>query len=194
MFYAWQQKWATKKVLLIFSLLFLIFPLYLLPQILPEGRPLDLYLYYSVPQAISLLESYGPDNRAIYLTGLMTIDIIYPLFYTAFLSLLLSYFNPNNHRHNHAIEQQEVAMSKQSAIWEYGLLCSLLLSDILENIAVISMLRQYPEVDGAVAVLASSFTSVKWLLFVVIFSLLLYRVVITYRHYRKPLQGSDGIE
>lgn len=165
-----QQKWATKKVLAVFVLAYFIFPLYLLPKILPEGRPLDLHLYYSPTDAYTLIESYGELNRAFYIIGSATIDMLYPLVYATFLGLVLSFF----------IIRVYPQDDKRQYIRLFPY--TILLADIGENLSIISMLLIFPNKNDYLARLASMLTSTKWLLFLIVIVMLAYYII---RYYRK---------
>ncbi|NQY86741.1 MAG: hypothetical protein HRT51_03170 [Colwellia sp.] len=167
---AWQQHWATQKTLVVFAIGYIIFPVYLLPQILPEGRPLDLHLYYSAEDAYNLIKSYGEYNRARYIVGSLTIDIIYPLYYATFLGLILRFF----------IEK----IDEQHGKWQYFSLSPyiIMLIDFCENLTVITLLSIFPQRNEYLAELASVLTSTKWLLFFMVSILLVYFPV---KYYRK---------
>ncbi len=169
-----QQQWATKKVLAVFVLVYFIFPLYLLPKILPEGRPLDLHLYYSPADAYALIESYGELNRAAYIAGSATIDMLYPLVYATFLGLVLSFF----------IVRIYPQGDKRQFIRLFPY--SILIADVLENIAIMSMLSIFPERNDHLALLASTMTSIKWLLFFIVMMMLVYYPV---KYYNKGKTG-----
>jgi len=165
-----QQQWATKKVLAVFVIVYFIFPLYLLPQILPEGRPLDLYLYYSPAEAFQLIESYGAENRAAYIFGSATIDMLYPLCYATFLGLTFTFLLAR--------------LPNVSGNTEYIRLFpyTILLVDVFENIAIISLLKMYPEKNHILAYTASALTLTKWMLFLITAMMLVYFLM---RFYQK---------
>jgi len=157
----WQQQWAIKKILFILALGYLIFPFYLLPQILPEGRILDLHLYYSAEYAYDLIKSYGDYNRERYVIGSATIDMIYPLYYATFLGLILRFF---------------IDKIDSDNCWQYFSLAPyvIMIIDFSENLTIIAMLSMFPDHNDSLAMLASALTSIKWLLFFIVGTLLIY--------------------
>jgi len=170
---SWQQKWATKKVLAFFAISYAVFPVFLLPLILPEGKPLDLHLYYSAVDAYNLIASYGEYNRMRYVVGSATIDMIYPLFYATFLGLVLRFFIGRiTQLHNR---------------WRYFSLSPyvIMLIDFCENIAIITLLLTYPDRNDSLAQLASTLTFTKWILFIIVSTLLLYFPI---RYFRQTKQ------
>ena len=168
---AWQQRWATKKVMLAFVLVYFIFPFYLLPQILPEGRPLDLHLYYTPTQAYSLIESYGENNRHNYAFGSATIDMLYPLCYSTFLGLVLTFFIVRCYK--------DTSKVRWLRLFPY----TLMLADVFENICIIAMLTSFPDKLPKIAFLSGLLTLTKWLLFLIILLMLIYFVVQYYRYH-----------
>ncbi|MEW6981717.1 hypothetical protein AAD001_03575 [Colwelliaceae bacterium 6471] len=170
-----QQKWATPKVLIILTIVYFIFPLYLLPMILPEGRPLDLHLYYSADEAFKLIASYGEENRKAYIVGSATIDILYPLCYSTFLGLVLTFFITRIYGSHDKINYLRV--------FPY----TILVADIFENLSIISLLSQYPFENRTLAFVASLLTSTKWFLFAIVVLMLLY-FPIRYYNDRKDKQ------
>ncbi len=167
---ALQEKWATKRVLLALSIAYLIFPFYLLPLILPEGKPLDLYLFYSPQEAFALINSYGDDNRASYALGSATIDMIYPLCYSTFLGLGLTFILVRSYEQHEAIQYFR--------LFPY----TILFADVAENMCIISLLLDYPNKDANIALLATIFTSLKWFMF---FSTLLLLTYFIMHYYQK---------
>jgi len=175
-----QERWATKKVLTTFVLVYFIFPLYLLPKILPEGRPLDLHFYYTPSEAFSLIESYGRENRADYMFGSATIDMLYPLCYVTFLGLVLTFFMVRMYQYNNEIQYLR--------LFPY----CILLVDVFENLAIITMLSTFPDKNKQVAQLASILTSTKWLLFFVVMLMLVYFPIRYYQQYKAQAKVKNG--
>jgi hypothetical protein len=60
---------------------YLIFPLFLLPNIINAGSvgPLDLLIWYDQDTLYQMLTSYGETIRARYIIGLFTVDFAYPI-------------------------------------------------------------------------------------------------------------------
>lgn len=113
--------------------------------------PIDLQ-FFSTPEKIyGMVESYGEYGRAFYRNIELTVDIIYPIVYTLFFGLLISWlfqrgFSPDS------------KMQKWNAMpvgaW---------LFDLLENIGIVTMLSVWPSQPVVIAWLTTLFTMVKWL-------------------------------
>ena len=63
--------------------------------------PLDLMFFYTPAKAFAMIEKYADAGRAVYLKIELTADILYPIIYTLFYGLLLSWvfqraFKPNS--------------------------------------------------------------------------------------------------
>jgi len=169
-----QQKWATKKVLLVFVLVYFLFPFYFLPQILPEGKPLDLHIYYSATDAYRLLSSYSEAGRASYIIGSATIDMVYPLCYATFLGLVLTFFISSVYPSKSQIQQIR--------LFPY----SIFVADVLENLCIITLLKVYPDELEWLASLSGFLTLTKWVLFFICMIMLLY-FSLNYYRYKKRL-------
>ena len=53
--------------------------------------PLDLLFFYTPAEAFAMLEKYGPTGRALYMKIELTADLLYPIIYTLFFGLLISW-------------------------------------------------------------------------------------------------------
>ena len=113
--------------------------------------PLDLMFFYTPDQAFAMIEKYGEAGRALYMKIELTAGIIYPLIYTLFYGLLISWLMQRAYK-------PESKMQKLNAMpvgaW---------LFDLLENIGVVSMLTMFPSQPAILAWLTMIFGSVKWL-------------------------------
>lgn len=113
--------------------------------------PLDLMFFYTPDKAFAMIDKYGDAGRALYMKIELTADIIYPIIYTLFYGLLLSWlfqraFKPDS------------KMQKYNAMpvgaWAF---------DLLENVGIVSMLTMYPSQPAVLAWLTMIFGSIKWL-------------------------------
>jgi hypothetical protein len=124
--------------------------------------PLDLMFFYRPDQAFAMIEKYGPAARDIYLKIEITADIIYPIIYTLFYGLLLSWLFQRGFK-------PDSPMQKYNAVivgaWFF---------DLLENIGIVSMLSTYPSQIDALAWLTMIFGSLKWAFFLATVALTLY--------------------
>jgi hypothetical protein len=112
--------------------------------------PLDLMFFYTPEKAFAMIEKYGEAGRALYMKIELTADIIYPIIYTLFYGLLLSWLLQRAYK-------PESSMQKLNAMpagaW---------LFDLLENVGVVSMLAMYPSQPSVLAWITMIFGSVKW--------------------------------
>lgn len=117
----------------------------------PEAGPLDLMFFYTPEQAYSLIASYGDQGRAAYRTGELTLDILYPIIYTLFFSLLITWLFQRGFDPQARIQRLNIV--------PFGAL----LFDLLENASIVSMLSLYPSTPAGLAWAAAIFTMTKWL-------------------------------
>ena len=124
------------------------------------GSP-DLSFFYTPRDLYRMAEAYGAQGRADYIRARFTFDLIFPIVYTFFLVTTISWLTRR-------------AFASDSR-WQLANLIPLAgaLFDYLENVATSVVMARYPETTTAIAVLASVFTPVKWLLVVGSFVLLL---------------------
>jgi len=127
--------------------------------------PLDLMFFYTPDKAFAMIEKYGEAGRALYMKIELTADIIYPIIYTLFYGLLLSWlfqraFKPGS------------KMQKYNAMpvgaWFF---------DLLENVGIVSMLSMYPSQPALFAWLTMIFGSLKWLSFLATIGLVIFGLV-----------------
>jgi hypothetical protein len=112
--------------------------------------PLDLMFFYTPEKAFEMIEKYGPEGRDIYIRVELTADLIYPIVYTLFFGLLISWLFQRGFR-------PESRMQKWNAMpvgaWFF---------DLLENIGIVSMIAMYPARPAALAWLTMFLGSIKW--------------------------------
>ena len=113
--------------------------------------PLDLMFFYTPDTAFDMIEKYGPAGRDLYTKILLTVDILYPVIYTLFLGLFLSWLFQRGF-------PRESPMQRMNAVPAGGLLF-----DLLENIGIVSMLSMYPSIPSALAWITMLVSTVKWL-------------------------------
>jgi len=127
--------------------------------------PLDLMFFYSPAKAFEMMDKYGEAGRSIYLKIELTADIIYPIIYTLFYGLLLSWlfqraFRPTS------------GMMKLNAMpvgaWFF---------DLLENIGIVTMLTMYPTQADVLAWITMIFGSFKWAFAIISIGLVLVGLV-----------------
>ena len=89
---AWFFKVSKIRLIVAMCALYLIFPLYLLPNIINTGTvgPLDLLFWYNQETLYQMLTDYGEAIRYRYIIGLLTVDLAYPIFYGTFLVIIMA--------------------------------------------------------------------------------------------------------
>lgn len=113
--------------------------------------PLDLMFFYSPAKAFAMIEKYGAAGRAVYMKIELTADIIYPIVYTLFYGLLISWLFQR-------------AFKSDSPMQKYNMMpVGAWFFDLLENVGIVSMLTMYPSQPAALAWLTMIVGSLKWL-------------------------------
>lgn len=112
--------------------------------------PLDLMFFYTPEEAYAMIDKYGEAGRAIYWKIELTADIIYPIIYTLFFGLLLSWIFQRGFRSDSPIQKWNVM---PVGGWFF---------DLLENAGIVSMISMYPAKSVALAWLTMIFDSLKW--------------------------------
>jgi len=127
--------------------------------------PIDLQFFYTPDKVYGMIASYGDEIRTSYRTFELTGDIIYPIVYTLFFSLAITWLfqrgfpsDSNMHKYN---------------VVPFGAW----LFDLFENICIVTMLSIYPSTPSALAWISTIFTMLKWLFVIPTALLLLYGLV-----------------
>jgi hypothetical protein len=123
--------------------------------------PLDLMFFYTPDQAFAMIEKYGTTGRDLYMKIELTADIVYPIVYTLFYGLLLSWLFQRGFKPDSPMQKYNVVII---SAWFF---------DLLENIGIVSMLSMYPSQSVVLAWLTMIFGSLKWLSFAVTIILVL---------------------
>ncbi len=148
----------NNKLVVGFLLLDLVFMAGVMPQLgmalaTEAGRelnPLDLHLMYTPSEAVSILDGFGENGRALYRNIELSVDIIYPIIYTVAFGLLISWLFAR-------------LISETNWFWRANLLpVGALLFDLFENTSIAILINGYPNPPLFVATLASIFTPIKW--------------------------------
>jgi hypothetical protein len=112
--------------------------------------PLDLMFFYTPEEAFTMIDKYGEAGRSIYWKIELTADIIYPIIYTLFFGLLISWLFQRGFRSNSNMQKWNVM---PVGGWFF---------DMLENAGIVSMLAMYPTKFNVLAWLTMIFGSIKW--------------------------------
>lgn len=163
---------ANGKVLILLLLANLVFVLFVFPyrnkalEIL-SGRKeatLDSNLSYGATEAYDLFRDLTHEGRQIYARSEITADLIFPIVYALFLSLLIIYIF------------QKCSLNKPQQFLAM-LPFLMLLFDYGENILIALMLFDYPQPHPAVAEVASVFTKLKCTFFALSSGAILFGVI-----------------
>ncbi|MEH6910100.1 MAG: hypothetical protein V7459_05895 [Oceanicoccus sp.] len=154
------SKYASVKASLVLLLLVAIFNAIIMPNLAGDQQavPIDLQFAYSPERAYELVNSYSEKTRYHYMIGEMTVDVLYPIVYTLFLSLTLLLLFPKN---------------PKIALIAYVIF----FADMLENVGIITMLYNFPKELYTVAMLTSVFSTIKWSVVAITLSLLIVGLV-----------------
>ncbi len=112
--------------------------------------PLDLMFFYTPAQAFAMLDKYGPAGRELYMKVELTADIIYPIIYTLFFGLLISWLFQRAFRPDSKMQKWNAA---PVGAWFF---------DLLENIGIVTMLSLYPSQPVFLAWLTMLVGLLKW--------------------------------
>jgi hypothetical protein len=113
--------------------------------------PIDLQLFYTPAKVYGMIDAYGAETRASYRLFEMTGDIIYPIVYTLFFSLLITWLFQRGFPASSQMQKFNVV---PFGSW---------LFDLLENICIVTMISIYPSTPTALAWISTVFTLTKWL-------------------------------
>lgn len=114
--------------------------------------PLDLLFFYTPAQAFAMIEKYGEAGRALYMKIELSVDILYPVVYTLFLGLLISWLFQRAFTPDSRMQKWNVA---PVGVWFF---------DLLENVGIVIMLAMYPSQPVFLAWLTMLLGIIKWAL------------------------------
>jgi len=113
--------------------------------------PLDLTFFPSVEKTLAAISAYGANGRSLYATTELTTDIVYPIVYTFFFSLLIT-----------ALLQH--AFDKDSKLQRLNVIpFGAWLFDLLENICIVTLLLSFPVQPMLAASALTIANGFKWL-------------------------------
>lgn len=172
---------STWKVIVPLTVLYILFPTLIfrhyqamISEIVQENvQILDLRLSYSWLEVKALFDLLGTEGRGIYRTISSCVDMVYPLVYCLLLILVLALL----------IKKVTSPTSK----WMYlSFLPTIgMLFDFFENMSILQMLTDYPNITAAEVASASFFTTVKWCSLILVFGLIFVFTFLFVRKRRK---------
>lgn len=168
-FHAWATGWRV-IILMIAEMLMMFYVMPLAAGIMAFAAnnsvlPLDLMFFYTPAQAFEMMDKYGEAGRSIYFKIELTADIIYPIIYTLFYGLLLSWLFQRAFKPESKMQKWNVT---PVGAWFF---------DLLENVGIVSMLMMYPSKPAVLAWVTMLFGLLKWAFFVVTIVLVLVGLV-----------------
>lgn len=153
----WLRKISTTWLMAGTLLLMIAFMIFVLPgqasaadQASGEAQSPDLSFFYTPKQFVQMAGEFGSQGRQAYIRARWTFDLLFPLVYTAFLAVGVSWFINR--------------LDGISGIWQHANLVPLLagLFDLLENTGTSVSMALYPEQVPGWLFLASISTPIKW--------------------------------
>lgn len=145
-----------KKVLLLFIVANIVYALMLtitIPNVMGHAEGMKLLdmmpMGYDLEYVSALFEALGQEGRESYLYRQIPMDMLYPLLFGISFSLLLAYFLNK--------------LNRLKAPFLYLCLLPLLAgaADYAENIGIITMLTDYPEISRNAVTMTNSFSLLK---------------------------------
>lgn len=113
--------------------------------------PIDLQFFYTPEKVYSMVAAYGEAGRANYRLFELTGDILYPIVYTLFFSLAITWLFQRGFATHSVMQKFNVT---PFGGW---------LFDLFENLGIVAMLTVYPSTPAPLAWVTAIFTMVKWL-------------------------------
>lgn len=113
--------------------------------------PIDLQLFYTPEKVYGMIGAYSPEVCSSYRLFEMTGDIIYPIVYTLFFALAITWLFQRGFAGDSKMHQYNVV---PFGAW---------LFDLFENIGIVTMLSVHPSTPAPLAWITAVFTLVKWL-------------------------------
>lgn len=152
--YSSSSVWTALAVLLVF----LLFTAFVLPAQAQKAEAEtgssvspDTSFIYTPRQLYEMADRYGEEGRKAYIQARFSFDLIFPLVYTAFLVVLISWLAR--------------AFIPAASPWRFINLVPILgmLFDFLENTSTSLVMARYPASSPLFASLAPGFTIIKWI-------------------------------
>lgn len=132
--------------------------------------PIDLQFFYTPEKVASMIEAYGEAGRSTYRLFELTGDILYPIIYTLFFSLLLSWLLQRAFAGDSSVRLLNVV---PFGAW---------LFDLLENLSIVIMLSMYPSTSVLIAWAATLFTIVKWVFAIATIVLIVFAFILAVKN------------
>jgi hypothetical protein len=153
----WLVKNAKGWLIMVFMGLFFLFNLVVMPSgqkwlggSTDEVGSIDLTLAASPATLFNKVEAYGEQGRSVYRIFALTADIAYPIIYSIFLGLAITFLFRR-------------IFPLESGLQKLNLLpFAALVFDVLENLSIVTMLSTYPPPITWLAVITILINFIKW--------------------------------
>ena len=151
-----EQHISGKKVLALFILTNLVYTFMLtvtIPKTMEFSNGMKLLdmmpTGYDFNYVSELFSALGEDGRLTYLTKQIPVDMVYPLLFGLSYCLLMGYFLKK--------------LNKLKSLYTYLCLLPIIagIADYLENLGIITMLKNYPELNETAVYTTNVFTLIK---------------------------------
>jgi hypothetical protein len=172
-FSMWLYRVSTGRITLFCLVIFLLFSILVLPSQMAKvdafgedvGSP-DLSLFYSPQDLYNMAEAYGEEGREAYIQARFTFDLIFPILYTLFLTMAISWLFIRG-------------VSPYSWLRITNIVPVIgMVFDYLENISASLVIGHYPAQTAIIDSLAPIFTLLKWVFIAGAFLLLVAGVAL----------------
>lgn len=157
------------KTLLIFLVLYVMFPAYILKNAEikmnalagKEVGVIDLTFGFDPQKTLDMVAAYGDAGRKYYASVEMTADIAYPFTYAVFFAIVLT-----------------LLFRRTSLAWVAIIPFISMIFDYCENVCIVTLLNSYPALSMAWATACEIFKLIKWIAFGSIILLIIYGLIL----------------
>jgi hypothetical protein len=156
---AFLNKITNGWTFLLSAVIFLLFLIFILPWMAErtssfagDAGSIDTKFFYTGPEIYRIAEAYGEDGRKSYALARVTFDLVFPLAYTFFLAVSMTF----TFRY----------LFSSSSTWQRAPLFAIgtMLFDFLENIAIVIIMLTFPARILWLGWLTAVLTMLKWVL------------------------------
>ena len=162
------HQYSNGWLVIISLIIFLLFIIFVLPTKSKKAQSNtnataspDTSFFYSTKELYQMAEDYGADGRKAYIRARFSFDLIWPIVYTFFLLIGISW-----------LSQRTLSSASPFQIINLTPLFAIVL-DFLENISTSIIMARYPQHTLLIDFLAPVFSALKWLFVTISFLLLL---------------------
>lgn len=167
-FVAFFEKVSNWKTFILFLILYIIFPGYILKNAEikinelagKEIGVIDLTMGFNPQKTLNMVADYGEEGRAYVAKVETTADIVYPIIYAFLFAIILTLIYRN-----------------KTWAWVSIIPFITMFFDFLENICIVTLLNSYPEQSSTWGTLCETFKLLKWVSFGIIILLIVYGLI-----------------